>query len=60
MTGALFYGTKPIRDLNLPWFVPECLFPDVYYPDYMSGTAYVMTNNIFGIFLNYQTFDKYS
>jgi beta-1,3-galactosyltransferase 1 len=58
MTGALFGGTKPIRDVNYPWFVPECLFPDVYYPDYMSGTSYVMTKNIIKPLI--ETLDEYS
>jgi hypothetical protein len=57
MTGALFYGTKPIRDVYYPWFVPECLFPDVYYPDYMSGGAYVMTINIIKPLI--KTLDEY-
>jgi beta-1,3-galactosyltransferase 1 len=58
MTGALFYRTQPVRDVNLPWFVPECLFPDVYYPDYMSGTAYVMTKNIIKPLI--KTLEEYS
>jgi beta-1,3-galactosyltransferase 1 len=58
MTGALFGGTKPIREVNYPWFVPECLFPDVYYPDYVSGTAYVMTKNVIKPLI--KTLEEYS
>jgi hypothetical protein len=58
MTGALFGGTKPVRDVNLPWFVPECLFPYVYYPRYVSGTAYVMTKNVIKPLI--KTLEEYS
>jgi hypothetical protein len=58
MTGALFRRTKPMRDVNDPWFVPECLFPDVYYPNYISGGSYVMTKDIIKPLI--KTLDEYS
>jgi hypothetical protein len=58
ITGYLFRHMPALRDIDNPWFIPECVHPDPYYTEYMSGPGYVMTkNNIKPLFDN---LDKYS
>lgn len=50
ITGRLFKDSKPVRDINSEyankWFVPKDLYPEDYYPPYLSGAAYVMSTDI--------------
>ena len=43
LTGALICGAKPIRDPHNKWHSPKYMFQDHIYPDYVSGTGYVMS-----------------
>jgi hypothetical protein len=33
------------RVVDSQWFVPQCIYPDEYYPDYVYGGAYIMTKD---------------
>lgn len=35
-------GNKPIRVNNSKWYVPEEVYPEETYPDFCSGSAYLM------------------
>ena len=45
LAGALICGAKPIRDPHNKWHAPKYMFQDKVYPDYVSGTGYVMSNS---------------
>lgn len=38
-----FCNAKKIQDVTSKWYVPSYMFEGEYYPDYLSGTAYVFT-----------------
>ena len=43
LVGAEICGAKPIRDPHNKWHSPQYMFPGHVYPDYVSGTGYVMS-----------------
>lgn len=43
LLGYKFCSAKPISDVTSKWYNPPYLFSGEFYPDYLSGTAYVMT-----------------
>lgn len=43
LMGYKFCSVKPISDVTSKWYAPNYLFSGEFYPDYLSGTAYVMT-----------------
>jgi beta-1,3-galactosyltransferase 1 len=43
LMGFKFCSAKPISDVQSKWYAPSYLFSGEFYPDYLSGTAYVMT-----------------
>ncbi|TRY68439.1 hypothetical protein TCAL_05625 [Tigriopus californicus] len=51
LLGNLICGAKPIRDPYNKWFAPEYLYDSEYYPNYLSGTAYVLSRSTAKIFL---------
>lgn len=38
-------GNRPIRDTTSKWYIDEDLYPDDNYPDFCSGTAYLITSD---------------
>ncbi|KAF5304756.1 hypothetical protein FQA39_LY09533, partial [Lamprigera yunnana] len=46
MFGKLVIQSKPIRDYYDKWYVPSYMYSKKFYPNYLSGTAYVMTIDI--------------
>lgn len=38
-------GNRPVRDTTSRWYINEDLYPDDNYPDFCSGTAYLMTSD---------------
>ncbi|XP_015784073.1 beta-1,3-galactosyltransferase 1 [Tetranychus urticae] len=42
--GHLYSKAKPIRDEKNKWFVPINQYPGRYFPNYLSGTAYLLVN----------------
>ncbi|XP_055587075.1 uncharacterized protein LOC129739590 [Uranotaenia lowii] len=42
LTGFLFCGVKPIADTSSKWYSPNYMYNKEYYPNYLSGTAYLM------------------
>ncbi len=45
INGIVLTQKQPYRVVNSPWFMPECIYPDEYYPDYVLGCAYIMTKD---------------
>ena len=43
LTGALICGARPIRDPHNKWHSPHYMFQGHVYPDYVSGTGYLMS-----------------
>ena len=43
LVGAQICGAKPIRDPHNKWHSPRYMFQGHVYPDYVSGTGYVMS-----------------
>lgn len=43
MYGYLFRKANPERNAAAKWFVPKSQFPGKVFPDYLSGTSYVMS-----------------
>ena len=42
LTGSLICNAIPIKDPYNKWFVPNYMFSERRYPNYLSGTAYLM------------------
>nr|XP_019544960.2 uncharacterized protein LOC109415532 isoform X1 [Aedes albopictus] len=45
LTGFLFCEAKPIGDTSSKWYSPNYMYNKEFYPDYLSGTAYLMNLN---------------
>lgn len=43
LLGYKFCSAKPISDVTSKWYAPNYMYSGEVYPDYLSGTAYVMT-----------------
>ncbi|KAG5676379.1 hypothetical protein PVAND_006220 [Polypedilum vanderplanki] len=43
LLGYKFCNAKKISNTNSKWYVPNYLYSGDYYPDYLSGTAYLFT-----------------
>lgn len=43
MTGMVERGAPVLRDPNSKWFLPQEVFPELYYPDYALGLGYVFS-----------------
>lgn len=45
LLGFLFCHAKPIADITSKWYSPIYMFSGDMYPNYLSGTGYVMSMN---------------
>lgn len=52
LIGCLIKGAVPVKDWNSKWFVPEVVFPGRIYPPYLSGTGYVMSQDLVRVLYN--------
>jgi len=43
LVGSLIRNAAPIRESRHKWYVPDHVFPERHYPNYLSGTGYVMS-----------------
>jgi beta-1,3-galactosyltransferase 1 len=43
LMGYKFCSAKPISDVTSKWYAPNYMYSGEFYPDYLSGTAYLMT-----------------
>jgi hypothetical protein len=57
MTGLLFDKALPDRKPSSDWFIPECIYSGHLFPEYLSGAAYVITNDVMQSWI--QTLDHY-
>lgn len=46
IVGYLFCHARPVKDLRSKWYSPQFMFDGKEYPDYVSGTGYVMSGKI--------------
>ncbi|KAK4299274.1 hypothetical protein Pmani_028448 [Petrolisthes manimaculis] len=46
LTGNLICGARPIHDVRSKWYTPQYMFRDGHYPNYLSGTAYVLSGEL--------------
>jgi len=46
LVGTLICGATPIRDPYNKWFSPKYMYGKKRYPNYLSGTAYLMSRSI--------------
>jgi len=44
--GSLFCRARPIRKNNSKWYSPQSMFSGKEYPDYVSGTGYIMSGHL--------------
>ena len=45
LVGSLICGAVPIRDPHNKWYCPDYMFSRKIYPNYLSGTAYLMSRS---------------
>lgn len=43
LMGYKFCSARPISDVTSKWYAPNYMYSGEFYPDYLSGTSYVMT-----------------
>ncbi|XP_053977925.1 beta-1,3-galactosyltransferase 1-like isoform X2 [Hylaeus volcanicus] len=53
LLGSLICNAKPILDPNNKWYAPKYMYSETIYPNYLSGTGYVMSLDV--AFKLYQT-----
>ncbi|XP_067003763.2 beta-1,3-galactosyltransferase 1 isoform X2 [Anabrus simplex] len=46
LLGTLICGAKPILDANSKWYSPRYMYAGRVYPNYVSGTGYVMAADV--------------
>ncbi|KAK2150596.1 hypothetical protein LSH36_399g05001 [Paralvinella palmiformis] len=46
--GDIIGGARPVRNKTSKWYTPEALFRSLRYPDYVSGSAYVISGDLIG------------
>ncbi|XP_050732827.1 beta-1,3-galactosyltransferase 1-like isoform X2 [Eriocheir sinensis] len=52
MTGSLICGARPIHNQWSKWYTPRYMFREGKYPNYLSGTGYVMSGDLVKPLLN--------
>ncbi|XP_023244175.1 beta-1,3-galactosyltransferase 1-like [Centruroides sculpturatus] len=52
LVGCLISGAVPIKDWHSKWYVPDNVYSEYTYPNYLSGTGYVMSDNIVSTLYN--------
>lgn len=45
IVGHLFVGARPIQDKKSKWYTPKEWFSEEIYPDYVSGTSYIVSKD---------------
>lgn len=46
LIGTLICKAKPILDAANKWYIPKYMYQKPFYPNYLSGTAYVMSRDV--------------
>ncbi|CAK9812421.1 Beta-1,3-galactosyltransferase 1 [Anthophora plagiata] len=46
LLGSLICNAKPILDPNNKWYTPKYMYSEKIYPNYLSGTGYVMSLDV--------------
>lgn len=42
LVGKITRESRPVMDIKDKWFMPKCLYPDEFYPDYLQGPLYLI------------------
>ncbi|GLV40937.1 uncharacterized protein CBL_08511 [Carabus blaptoides fortunei] len=45
LIGSLICGARPVADTKSKWYAPKYMYADRVYPNYLSGTGYVMSSD---------------
>lgn len=48
LIGALICGARPIANVRSKWYAPKFMYPGRVYPNYLSGSAYLMSTDVVG------------
>ncbi|XP_043685267.1 beta-1,3-galactosyltransferase 1-like isoform X2 [Vespula pensylvanica] len=46
LLGSLICNARPISDPKNKWYMPKYMYPEKVYPNYLSGTGYVMSIDV--------------
>lgn len=46
LLGSLICGAKPIKEIGNKWYTPSYMYSGKVYPNYLSGTGYVMSLDV--------------
>ncbi|CAG9854127.1 unnamed protein product [Phyllotreta striolata] len=46
LLGKMMCGTKPIKDPTSKWYCPTYMYNGTYFPNFLSGTGYVMSMDV--------------
>ncbi|KAJ8926123.1 hypothetical protein NQ315_009980 [Exocentrus adspersus] len=46
LLGKLICGARPIKDISSKWYSPRYMYQEKVYPNYLSGTGYVMSLDV--------------
>lgn len=46
LMGYLFSSAKPVSNISSKWYMPSYMYPDGKYPNYLSGSGYLMTTDV--------------
>ncbi|XP_014480263.1 PREDICTED: beta-1,3-galactosyltransferase 1-like isoform X2 [Dinoponera quadriceps] len=46
LLGSLICNARPILDPKNKWYTPKYMYPEKTYPNYLSGTGYVMSTSV--------------
>ena len=53
LVGTLQCGAVPIRDPHNKWYAPKYMIEAAVYPNYLSGTAYLMSRSMAQVKITY-------
>lgn len=46
LLGSLICNARPISDPKNKWYMPKYMYPEKVYPNYLSGTGYIMSIDV--------------
>lgn len=42
LIGQRSQKSRPVKDTKSKWFMPDCIYEDEFYPDYLQGAGYII------------------
>lgn len=46
LIGQSSQKSRPVKDSKSKWFMPDCIYEDEFYPDYLQGAGYIIPGEI--------------